>query len=362
MSQKKWFEIKNAKEDSVAKIYIYSEIGEWGVSASDFANEFNRIESDEIELHIDSVGGYVHMGIAIYNIMKQSNKTVVAYVDGVAASIASVIALAADKVIIPDNALFMIHEAWGVVGGGSEDFRKEADLIEKINNQIANIYVEKTGKKLDEVLKLMKEETWYNGTEAVEAGFADDVSESLNIAAKHNIDKSNFKNLDKYNVYKKLGSVSNSKVLEKAEIPKLKPNKEEAVMNTVEELKEAHPELCNKMILDATEKALKAEGERVASINALNSKGTEAIISAAMSDRTKNAGDVAMEILAQQKRAGEAAINELQEDGKNVAEKVNQISSPGEMGDEESKLAEQKQFDKECAEGADEINKINGRA
>jgi ATP-dependent Clp endopeptidase proteolytic subunit ClpP len=183
---KKWFEIKN-KADK-AEIWIYEQIGEdfWtggGITAKSFQKELATIKATQIDLHINSPGGEVFDGITIYNLIKQHPATVTTYIDGLAASIASVIALAGDKVIMAENALYMIHNPWGFAMGDAEEMRKTADLLDKVGGSLITAYNSKSGKPDDEISALMDAETWMTAQEAKEFGFVDDISELMDLAA-----------------------------------------------------------------------------------------------------------------------------------------------------------------------------------
>ena len=176
---KSWYSIKASANQS-AEVFIYDEIGFWGVSAQQFANELKEIGNvRQINLHIHSPGGDVFDGIAIYNLLKNhpANKTV--YIDGLAASMASVIAMAGDEVIMPENAMLMIHKPWGIQGGDAEELRKYADLLDKVESTLLMAYTTKTGKSEDELAAMLAVETWLTGKECVELGFADKLAEPL---------------------------------------------------------------------------------------------------------------------------------------------------------------------------------------
>lgn len=177
------------KSEEDAQIDIYGEIGEsfWGESksASDFKKELNNLgDVKNIVININSPGGSVFDGLAIYNILKRHKATKKVYIDGLAASAASFIAMAGDEVIMPENAYIMIHNAWSFGGGDKNELRKMADTLEQIDDTISNIYAEKTGKEKEEMLSLMDEETWINGKEAFEMGFASKTEEEKKVAAK----------------------------------------------------------------------------------------------------------------------------------------------------------------------------------
>ena len=175
-----WYSIK-AKANDTAEISIYDEIGFWGVSAASFAQDLKDCGNNlkQINLHIHSPGGDVFDGIAIYNLLKNHPANVTVYIDGLAASMASVIAMAGNEVIMPENAMMMIHKPWGIQGGDAEDMRKYADLLDKVENTLIPAYASKTGKTPEELAELLSAETWLNGKECVEQGFADKLAEPL---------------------------------------------------------------------------------------------------------------------------------------------------------------------------------------
>lgn len=132
----------------------------------DFLDEIDNYKG--IDIYINSGGGSVHGGLAIYNILKRYNGDIKVHVDGIAASIASVIALAGDTVIIPSNAQFMIHKPWSCSCGNAEDFRKEADALDSCQRAITSVYMEnvKEGVTEEEITEMINKETWFTGEEA----------------------------------------------------------------------------------------------------------------------------------------------------------------------------------------------------
>lgn len=183
VNQKSWFRIQ-AKEDQTADIYIYDEIGGWGISARRFTEDLISLGNlSHINLHIHSPGGEVFDGIAIYNQLKNHSATITVYIDGLAASMASVIAMVGDTVIMPKNAMMMIHKPWGVSWGDANDMREYADLLDKLENVLIPAYVAKTGKTTEEITAMLEQETWLDGDECVEHGFADKVIEPVKAMA-----------------------------------------------------------------------------------------------------------------------------------------------------------------------------------
>ncbi len=183
VTQKSWFRMQ-AKEDQTADIYIYDEIGGWGISARRFTEDLISLGNlSHINLHIHSPGGEVFDGIAIYNQLKNHSATITVYIDGLAASMASVIAMVGDTVIMPKNAMMMIHKPWGVSWGDANDMREYADLLDKLENVLIPAYVAKTGKTTEEITAMLEQETWLDGDECVEHGFADKVIEPVKAMA-----------------------------------------------------------------------------------------------------------------------------------------------------------------------------------
>lgn len=175
------------------EIYLYDEIGFFGVDARTFAEQLNAIEADEIHLRINSPGGSVFDGQAMITAMRQHSANVVAHVDGIAASMAAMIAVSADEACMADGAFMMIHDPWSIVIGPSSEMRREANLLDKIGDSLANQLARKSGAELDVVKGLMADETWFTADEAVEQGLADRMDEDkADLAAAAQFDLSVF--------------------------------------------------------------------------------------------------------------------------------------------------------------------------
>lgn len=173
-----WFRIAANKAADSTDVYIYDEIGFWGTTATDFVKELTGIDSSQINLHLNSPGGEIFDGLAIYNALKQHKADVTVYVDALAASAASFIAQAGDKIIMARNAQMMIHDGIGICFGNQADMLDTADLLGKLSNNIADIYAQRAGGTVDDWRALMQAEMWYSGSEAVDAGLADEVLDS----------------------------------------------------------------------------------------------------------------------------------------------------------------------------------------
>lgn len=189
---KKMWELKQAADPRTLELYIYGDVEgddyDWWtgeiIRSETSANAFREAlaehpNAQQIDIYINSYGGSVFEGTAIYNQLRRhpAHKTV--YVDGFACSIASVIAMAGDEIIMPRNTLMMIHNMWMVATGNANDLRKAADDLDTINAAGRAAYLDKAGDKLDEekLAEMMDAETWLTAAECVELGLADQIAE-----------------------------------------------------------------------------------------------------------------------------------------------------------------------------------------
>lgn len=290
----KWYNIKNISTDTT-EVVIYDEIGAWGMDSKTFIDEIKNISTDNVTLRINSPGGSVIDGLSIHDAIKRMPQKVTARIEGLAASIATIIALGADEVSMSENSLFMIHNVWGGETGGAEDMRKAADLMEKMGGRLLNIYAKKTGKSEDEIRAWMDAETWFTSDEALEAGFINTIDSPIALAAKFDINKLNYKNktlvVDMFN---------SNKINKKME-------------NQIEELKNFISELFNKKnVKEVKEVKILDNEEVVAKISALEGSIT---------DSNKNVSDLT-EALGEK----ESNIIALNEEVKSLEEKVAKLN------------------------------------
>lgn len=174
------YDMRAAAGDSAAvEIYVYGEIG-WEVTAQSFLADLHEAAGPTTPLvvHINSIGGSVFEGLAIYNVLAARRAPVTTIVDGIALSMGSVIALAGEPTQMPSNALMMIHDPSWCACGTPEEMRHQADVLDKIRDRLVGIYVAKSGQDEAEIRRLMAAETWLSGTEAVALGLADEVVEA----------------------------------------------------------------------------------------------------------------------------------------------------------------------------------------
>lgn len=162
------------KDDGV-DVYLYDVIDDYfGISASDFNKELSGLKGKAVNLRINSPGGDVFSGRAMATAIS-NHGNVTAYIDGLAASAATYVALAAKEVHIADGAMFMIHNAWSLAYGNKNDMRDTADLLDKIDSTIVNDYKKKTNLEESEIVDMMNAETWLTAKEALDKGFVDHI-------------------------------------------------------------------------------------------------------------------------------------------------------------------------------------------
>lgn len=169
-----WYRLEN-RADGTADLYVYDEIGFFGVTANDLIDQLRGLDATEIHVRLNSPGGEIFDGIAIYNALRSHSARVIVQVDSLAASIASVIAMAGDEVIMAPFSQMMIHDGLGMVVGNAADMREMADLLDRQSDNIAAIYQARAGGQTRTWRARMRAETWYSAQEAVDAGLADRV-------------------------------------------------------------------------------------------------------------------------------------------------------------------------------------------
>lgn len=173
-----------AKSADEAEIFLYDAIvsdeldAEWmgGVAPQSFVKELRGITAGTIHLRINSPGGSVFAARAIETALREHPAKVIAHIDGVAASAATFVAMAADEVVMAPGALFMIHKAWAVAMGNADDLMESAALLEKVDGTLVKTYAARTKQDEAKISDWMAAETWFTADEAVEAGFADSIA------------------------------------------------------------------------------------------------------------------------------------------------------------------------------------------
>jgi ATP-dependent Clp protease protease subunit len=181
-----WYTIR--ARASGAEVLIYDEIGAYGVSAKGFLAELGALPDDApIDLRLNSPGGSVFDAVAIYNALTRHAGAVTVWIDGIAASAASYIAMAGDEIVMPENAFLMIHDPSGIVMGTAADMRDMAGALDKMAASMTRGYAAKAGKPEEEIAALMAAETWFDARDALELGLATRMAEPVRIAASFDI-------------------------------------------------------------------------------------------------------------------------------------------------------------------------------
>lgn len=190
------YEIKAASDDT-AEVWLYDVIGDsWeGTTGKQFADDLKRMGNvSTLMVYVNSPGGSVFDGIAIHNVLRRHRARKIVQIDGVAASIASVVAMAGDEIQIAANGMMMIHDPWAFAMGTAEEMRKMADALDKVRVAILNSYVDRATASEEQLSEWMADETWFTAEEAIDAGLADSMTEEVAMAAFADLDLSPFKN------------------------------------------------------------------------------------------------------------------------------------------------------------------------
>lgn len=170
-----WFAFRAAAEGGVPELSIYDEIGFWGTTAKDFMGQLQKVaDAEAIVVRINSPGGDAFDGLTIHNALARFKGEVRVHVDGLAASAASIIAMAGSTITMAENAMMMIHEPWGIVIGTADDMAAMGEALGKLNSAIITTYARKSGMESDELAEMLKAETWLTADEAIAHGLADE--------------------------------------------------------------------------------------------------------------------------------------------------------------------------------------------
>ena len=183
---KSWYTIR--ARGTGAEVLIYDEIGAYGVSAKGFLAELGALpDGVPIDLRLNSPGGSVFDAVAIFNALTRHTGTITVWIDGIAASAASYVAMAGDEIVMPENAFLMIHDPSGIVMGTAADMRDMAATMDKIAGSMIRGYAARSGKSEEEIATLMAAETWFDAKDALDAGLATRMVEPVRIAASFDI-------------------------------------------------------------------------------------------------------------------------------------------------------------------------------
>lgn len=320
----KFWKIKNLADDNKGELLLYGDISEsswWGdeVTPKQFAEDLKSLGNvSEIDVRINSMGGDVFAANTIASLLRANNAKIKVYIDGIAASAATIIAMAGDTIYIPENAMMMIHDPLvGLMGYyNKKDFEDFIEVLEKIKDSIATSYVAQTKKSKEEIDEIMANETWYLGSEAVEHGFADELisldldlevlnkgNSKLMIANKLEFDVTNYKNAPQ--------GIKN--VIKDKHFNTQTKNKGVKVMD-LKELQENHPNLYNQVKKVGYEEGVSNERERIKNIEEIAPKGYENLVNEAKFTNAITAESLAINIIKAQKDLGKTYLNAVEED------------------------------------------------
>lgn len=295
MANQSELKIMNLKTDDSGKnaeLTLYGDIGDsfWeDISAKRLVQELETLDVENITLNISSNGGGTTAAIAIANALKRHKARVIANIDGIAASAATIITSACDIVRMPKNALFMIHNPWTIAMGEEKDFEKMAETLSKVKNSIIETYIDKTGMNKEKLSELMDKESWFNANEAKEYGFVDEITDNTDMEIIENkiLSHGMVFNMTKFKNFK----ISNNSNVN---------NKKEEEKMTLEELKNKFPELYDQVFNEGKEAGINKENERMKAIDEMKISNYPDLVENAKYTEKIEASELAMKVLKKQ--------------------------------------------------------------
>jgi ATP-dependent Clp protease, protease subunit len=343
--EKSFWKFENVLQEQEAKLYIYGDIVDHDLGDYNYPDDVvpNKFKDElyslgnvqKIDLHINSNGGSVFAAYAIMNMLKNHKAYITTYIDGIAASAASIIAMAGDKIIMPVGSMFMVHQPmlsmWG--NYNTNELEKVINMLNSISDNMIDVYHNRTGLDKKKIKKILNAETWLSPTEALELGFADEI-EGIEVVAYLNEDKSTaFFNGQGF----KLNKLSkNETLLNTLKVNKTHPNNNKDIKNkeetmNIEVLKNKYPDIYNTALKIGAE----AERNRIKAIDEIALAGMEDLSNKAKFESPITAEAYAMEVIKAQKTQGINHINNVNEDAKPLNE-IPASNSPLNNSEQES--------------------------
>ncbi len=319
----KFWTIKALSSDE-AEVLIYGDIGTeegWDdVTAKGFAKELKDLgDIKNISIRINSPGGDVFVAQAIFSTLKRHSALKTVYIDGLAASSASIIAMVGNRVVMPSNSMMMVHNPWTWSVGESKDFRKLADNLDKVRESMLAVYVEKTGLETEEIIELLDAETWMTAKDALEKGFADEIEGVIEVAACASAitasSKKHFKKIPSELLAQKINKKEDKSPME----------------ITKSMIASEHSEIYEQIKAEG----VKEERERIKEIENLGVTDCSDVIERAKFETGEPAAEVAMKILKVQAKKKKEHLTNLKDD----AAGLNNISTGALEGKSEDKAA-----------------------
>jgi len=314
------YEIKNQAGSDTAELLLYGIIGDYWdeMDAKDIVEDLRALDVKKIIVRIYSDGGSVFAGLAIYNALKTHPADITIVIDSLAASIASVIAMAG-TVQMPENAFMMIHNPAGGAWGESGTMKKMAEILDKIKESLVGVYMAKTGLDAEKIAAMMDDETWLSAKDALDLGFCDQVT---------GLATTNVENLKK--VFNQMSNLKNVPARLMAMVQDINSNNppnpggKEKVMDkiTLELIKEKHPDIAKALMAEGAKAAkdeyvktgAEAERARIQAVASCTMPGHEALINKLMYDGTTSGGDAALAIVAAEKQVRVTNLQNLKTD------------------------------------------------
>lgn len=296
----------NPKANNEHELLVYGYVGGWDIQSSDFVRQLKELKADTtLRIRINSGGGSAFEGLAIYHALRKFNGRKVVEIDALAASAASIIAMAGDEIIMPKSTFIMIHNGWTWMSGNADELAHTAEVMSELDKSMAGIYSSRTGQEFDVVKAMMDEETWLSADKALELGFATSVIEDVPIAASlrgenYVINGVEFNNKIPDHIKQHVQKTAQAKTQVNNSQKGNKP------MN-LQELLAQYPELCEQIKADAYKQGVKAgtdsERARFQSIESIEVPGHSELVAKAKYETGISAAELSMAILAAEKTA-----------------------------------------------------------
>ena len=335
----KFWNIKASLDNQSTELFVYGDISDsayWDeVGAKEFVADLSKVTSNDITVRINSGGGSVFAGFAMYNSLKQHKANITVRVDGLAGSAASIIAMAGDKIIMPKGSMMFIHNSWTYAAGNANELSDYADMLKKIDASMLEVYKAKTGLDEKAIKDLMDKDSWLTASEAKELGFATDI-EDIEIAAsldgknlvfgsvKHDYDK-----LPKNGLKIDIGASIEANTNQKKELDMTFDELKAKFSNEIKALEDA-----------AYSNGVKAENQRLKEIDDLEVSGHKnLVLSAKYGETTVNAGILAMNVLKAERETKANLMKDIKADAEEIQPTVD-TSKEGQEP-EDNKEAEQ---------------------
>ena len=339
----KFWNIKAMADNSSTELFVYGDIADsvyWDeVGAKEFVADLSKVTSNDITVRINSGGGSVFAGFAMYNSLKQHKANVTVRIDGLAASAASIIAMAGDKIIMPTGSLMMIHNSWTLASGNAEGLRDVAEVLSKVDESMLNVYKAKTGLDEATIKDLMDKESWMTPLEAKELGFVTDI-EDIKIAAS--LDGKNLVFGSVKFDYDKLPK-NGLKIDIGASVVEANTNQKKEIQMKFEDVKAQFANELKALTDEAYANGVKAENQRLKEIDDLEVSGHKNLVVAAKyGETTVNAGILAMNVLKADKEAKAKLMANIQADANEIQPTVNKTDVEAQEPTKEDEAAEAK--------------------